>query len=66
MFDNHYDEIKDVNGYKEFHQKKVYLKTLEEVERFLRFHCRSEKPYKDQIGDAKKKPKRNKTRKSTI
>ena len=33
VFDNHYDEIKDVNGYKEFHQKKVYFKNSRGGER---------------------------------
>ena len=64
VFDNHYDEIKDVDGYKEFHQKKVYFLNPRAGERgFCTYIAVQRKPYKDQTGDAKKKPKRNKTRK---
>lgn len=64
VFDNHYDEIKDVDGYKEFHQKKVYFLNARAGERgFCTYIAVQRKPYKDQTGDAKKKPKRNKTRK---
>lgn len=64
VFDNHYDEIKDVDGYKEFHQKKVYFLNPRGGEKgFCTYIAVQRKPYKDQTGDAKKKPKRNKTRK---
>ena len=64
VFDNHYDEIKNVDGYKEFHQKKVYFLNSRADERgFCTYIAVQRKPYKDQTGDAKKKPKRNKTRK---
>ena len=64
VFDNHYDEIKDVDGYKEFHQRKVYFLNARAGERgFCTYIAVQRKPYKDQTGDAKKKPKRNKTRK---
>ena len=64
VFDNHYDEIKDVQGYKEFHQKKVYFLNSRAGERgFCTYIAVQRKPYKEQTGDAKKKPKRNKTRK---
>lgn len=64
VFDNHYDEIKGVSGYKEFHQKKVYFLNPRATERgFCTYIAVQRKPYKDQTGDAKKKPKRNKTRK---
>ena len=64
VFDNHYDEIKGVSGYKEFHQKKVYFLNSRAGERgFCTYIAVQRKPYKDQTGDAKKKPKRNKTRK---
>lgn len=66
VFDNHYDEISGVEGFNEFHSKKVYFynSRYDGTRRECMYLAVKRKPYNQQEGPHRERPKRKrKTRK---